>query len=149
VHLRTILFPGETALFVAPFLGDEPASSGRPLMADWREREVGNETRARDINEMEDGILRHLGTTGTNNRYICECSDASCMATVNLTRDEYEQIRGNGVHFVIALDHESPELDLLISEHDGFAVVRKLPGFPARLARASDPRRASRGGGAS
>ena len=66
-------------------------------MADWREREVGNETRARDINEMEDGILRHLGTSGTNNRYICECSDASCMATVNLTQDEYEQIRGNGV----------------------------------------------------
>ena len=113
-------------------------------MADWREREVGNETRARDINEMEDGILRHLGTRGSTNRYICECSDASCMATVTLTQDEYEQIRGDGVRFVIALDHESPELDLVISEHAGYAVVRKLPGFPARLARASDPRRDSR-----
>jgi hypothetical protein len=117
----------------------------RALMADWREREVGNETRARDINEMEEGILRHLGAGGTTNRYICECSDASCMATVDLTENEYEEVRGNGIHFVIALDHEHPELDLLISEHEGYAVVRKLPGLPARLARESDPRRDIRG----
>lgn len=112
-------------------------------MVDWREREVANETRARDLNEMEDGILRHMGNSGANNRYICECSDASCMATVTLSQEEYEQVRGNGVRFVIALDHEHPELDALISEHEGFAIVQKLPGLPARLARASDPRRDS------
>jgi hypothetical protein len=49
-----------------------------------------------------------------------------------------------GPSFAIALDHENPELDLLIAEHEGFAVVRKLPGFPARMATASDPRGGSR-----
>jgi hypothetical protein len=112
-------------------------------MADWREREVGNETRARDINEIEDANLEHLGGS-TTNRYVCECSDASCMATISLTQDEYEQVRAHGAHFAIALDHENPELDLLIAEHGRFAVVRKLPGFPARLARASDPRGGAR-----
>lgn len=66
----------------------------------------------------------------------------------SLTREEYEQVRANGTQFVIALDHENPELDLLVAEHDGYAVVRKLPGFPARLASASDPRRVSGQGGA-
>jgi len=108
-------------------------------VADWREREVGNETLARDINEIENANLEHAGGSATN-RYVCECSDASCMATISLTQDEYEQVRAHGAHFVIALDHENPELDLLVAEHEAFAVVRKLPGFPARLARATDPR---------
>jgi hypothetical protein len=112
-------------------------------VTDWREREVRNETCARDINEIEDAYFEHPGGVATN-RYICECSDASCGATISLTQDQYEQVRGHGAHFVIALDHENPELDLLVAEHDGFAVVRKLPGFPARLAMASDPRRGSR-----
>jgi hypothetical protein len=112
-------------------------------VADWREQEVGNETRARDINEIEDANFEHPGGSATN-RYVCECSDASCMATISLTQDEYEQVRAHGARFVIALDHENPELDLLVAEHEGFAVVRKLPGFPARLARASDPRGGSR-----
>lgn len=117
-------------------------------MAYRPEREVRNETRARDIDEMEDAILAERSAGGTN-RYVCGCSDASCMATVNLTRDEYEHVRGDGVHFVIALDHESPELDLLIGEHEGYTVVRKVPGLPARLARASDPRSKCRQGDAS
>jgi hypothetical protein len=112
-------------------------------VADWLEREVGNETRSRDINEIEDAILGHPDGRGSN-RYVCECSDASCMATISLTRVEYEQVRSHGTHFAIALDHENPELDLLIAEHEGFAVVQKLPGFPARLAIASDPRSAER-----
>jgi hypothetical protein len=112
-------------------------------VADWRELEVGNETRSRDINEIEDANLEHPGG-GATNRYVCECSDASCMATIRLTRDEYEQVRAHGARFAIALDHENPELDLLIAEHEGFAVVRKLPGFPARMAMASDPRSGSR-----
>ena len=111
-------------------------------MADWRETEVGNETRARDINEIEDANIEH--PRGASNRYVCECSDASCVATISLTQQEYEGVRAHGAHFAIALDHENPELDLLVAELDGFAIVQKLPGFPARLAMASDPRSGSR-----
>jgi len=111
-------------------------------VADWRETEVGNETRARDINEIEDANIEHL--PGASNRYVCECSDASCMATMSLTQFEYEEVRAYGTHFAIALDHENPEFDMLVAEHQGFAVVQKLPGLPARLAMASDPRRSTR-----
>jgi nitric oxide reductase activation protein len=61
---------------------------------------------------------------------------------IALTHVEYEEVRAHGTHFAIALDHESPELDLMVSEQQGFAIVRKLPGLPARLANESDPRRA-------
>jgi hypothetical protein len=108
-------------------------------VADWREREVRNETSSRDINEfIEDA--NDASTDGTEQRYVCECSDSNCKATIGLTRVEYEDVRTFGTHFAIALDHENPELDVMVAEHDGFAVVRKLPGFPARLANDANPR---------
>jgi hypothetical protein len=109
-------------------------------MTDWREQEVGNETRSREINEWIDEANQSPGT-GIQNPFVCECSDASCSATIRLTHGEYEEVRGHGTYFAIAPDHESPDLDLMVSERVGFAIIRKLPGFPARLADASDPRR--------
>jgi hypothetical protein len=35
-------------------------------VADWRELEVGNETRSRDINEIEDAYLEHPGGSATS-----------------------------------------------------------------------------------
>lgn len=108
-------------------------------MKDWREEEVRNETRSREINEWideaEGGLPSGVGS------YVCECSDVTCSTRIELTRAEYEEVRANGTHFAIATDHETPDLDLLVSERLGFAIIAKLPGLPARIANASDPRR--------
>jgi hypothetical protein len=106
---------------------------------DWREQEVVNETRSREINEWIDESNESSGELA--DPFICECSDAACTSTITLTHLEYEEVRGDGTHFAIATDHESPDLDALLSERVGFTIVRKLPGMPARLATASDPRR--------
>ena len=113
-------------------------------MSDWREREVGNETSSREINEWIDE-----STGGSDadqaHPYVCECSDGACKATIALTHVEYEEVRAHGTHFAVARDHESPDLDLMVSERSRFTIVRKLPGLPARLANASDPRRSRSG----
>ena len=104
-------------------------------MNDWRVEEVRNETRSRDINEWieEDNEGPESGPRST---YVCECSDGACRSRITLTHLEYEEIRADGTWFAIATNHESPDLDTLISERIGFAIVRKLPGMPARLAKA-------------
>jgi hypothetical protein len=108
-------------------------------VSDWREEEVLNETRSREINEwIEESNLR---TEGAGAPFVCECSDTACASTIVLTHLQYEEVRADGTHFAIATDHESPDLDLLVSQRVGFAIIRKLPGMPARLAIASDPRR--------
>jgi hypothetical protein len=110
---------------------------------DWREEEVMNETRSREINEWideSDGLKRSSDGAAAVS-YICECSDDACISTIDLTRTEYEEVRADGTHFAIATNHESPDLDLVVSERVGFAIIAKLPGLPARLANASDPRR--------
>ena len=109
-------------------------------MSDWREQEVQNETQSREINEWIQQSNDARGARPTN-PYICECSDDACAATISLTHVEYEEVRAHATSFAIALDHESPDLDMMVSERIGFAIIRKLPGMPARLAAASDPRR--------
>lgn len=109
-------------------------------MTDWRVREVGNETRSRDLNEWIEDAAQGSSTTDISS-YVCECSDGGCLARIDLTHAEYEDVRAHATRFAIALDHESPDLDVMVSEHPGFAVIRKIPGLPARLAIASDPRR--------
>jgi hypothetical protein len=109
-------------------------------MTDWREQEVMNETSARDINEWIDGSNESAGSDA-GSPFMCECSDGSCKETISLTHVEYEEVRAHSTHFAIALDHESPDLDMMISERIGFAIVRKIPGMPARVASAADPRR--------
>jgi hypothetical protein len=107
-------------------------------MIGWREQEVQNETRSREINEWIDEANESSGHA--SDPFVCECSDGSCPATITLTHLEYEEVRAHSTHFAIATDHESPELDLMVSERIGFTIVRKLPGMPARIASASDPR---------
>ena len=111
-------------------------------MNDWREREVENETRSRTINEWIDDSNETSG--GAASPFLCECSNQACASTIALTHLEYEEVRSDGRHFAIATDHEAPDLDVLVSQRIGFAIVAKLPGLPARLAEASDPRKGRR-----
>jgi hypothetical protein len=73
--------------------------------------------------------------------YLCECSDKGCTEAIHLTRSEYEAIRAEPRRFAIALNHENPEIDRVMSENVRFATVEKFFGIGAMIARATDPRR--------
>ena len=109
-------------------------------MTDWREEEVGNETRSRDRNEWimhanDDFFPGHPADT-----YACECGYGPCADVMTLTREEYEGVRLEATHFAIAPDHENPEFELVVSQNERFAVIEKLLRMPRRLARDTDPR---------
>jgi hypothetical protein len=111
-------------------------------MPDWREQEATNETIFREMNEWtaEAGDAR-LGTARSMDAYLCECSDRRCTEPINLTRPEYESIRAFPARFAIALNHENPEIDLVLFENPRFATVEKFYGASAKIARATNPRR--------
>jgi hypothetical protein len=109
---------------------------------DWRDQEAMNETIFREMNEWtEEANDARLGTDRPIDVYLCECSDRGCTNPISLTRHEYEAVRAVAVRFAIALDHENPEIDRVVSENERFATVDKFYGSPARIARDSDPRR--------
>ena len=63
------------------------------------------------------------------------------VAAWGLTRGEYEAIRSQPLRFAIAVDHENPEIDRVVTENERYATVEKFYGAPMQIARATDPRR--------
>ena len=110
-------------------------------MSDWKDREVRNEARSRERNEwIEDTRGVSPGNEASTEVYVCECGDAACREEISLTRREYEAVRGYATRFAIAVDHENPEIDQLVSEGARFSVVQKIAGRPARIARETSAR---------
>lgn len=114
-------------------------------MDEWRIEEAENEFRFRRFNEWIKASNERMGSDGPMHEYVCECSDALCRNPIELSDEEYEEIRGYANRFAIAPDHENPELDQVLTQHPRFSTIEKLPGEAARLAVASDPRRYAAG----
>ena len=105
----------------------------------WRGREARNEVRFRDQNEWIEATSDSYGSEPMM-AFVCECGDAGCTEVIHLTRAEYESVRSVANRFAIALHHENPETEVVISESMRFAVVDKIEGVSMRIARDTDPR---------
>jgi hypothetical protein len=73
--------------------------------------------------------------------YFCECADPNCPERVGLGKADYERVRSDSRHFVIAPGHELPEVETVIEQHDGWAIIEKAPEV-TDIVEARDPRRA-------
>jgi hypothetical protein len=110
-------------------------------MDGWREQEARNEVGARDRNEW---ILREderFSGSVSVHTFVCECGDATCQEAIKLTTREYEAVRDYATRFALALNHENPEAEYLVSETSNYAVVEKIDAPYRRIVRATDPRR--------
>jgi hypothetical protein len=114
-------------------------------MTGWREQEARNEARFRVRNESTSQAAHSFASPAATATFVCECGDAGCEQSIELTRAEYEQVRSHSTYFAVRLHHENPESELVISETAAFAVISKIEGAALRIARSSDPRSATRG----
>jgi hypothetical protein len=110
------------------------------VINDWQREEVRNETRSRDVNESIETATDILGSESPTDIYVCECGDAACRDPISLSRLEYEAVRAQATWFALAVNHENPELDRVVEEHDRFTVVEKWLREAASIARGTDPR---------
>jgi hypothetical protein len=94
---------------------------------DWR----GEEARARGVfREVNDRIVELEDTFAVDGpaSFVCECGNLKCTAAIELTRAEYEEVRAHPRRFVIARDHENPEVEIVVSHNGTWAVVETLVG---------------------
>jgi hypothetical protein len=109
-------------------------------MDGWREREARRRTGIRERNEWIQVANEQLGSHAEVDGYVCECGAPGCLARVALTVPEYEAVRVGGAQFLVATDHQDPEIEAVVMEDDRFVVVRVLVPSLARIVRESDPR---------
>jgi stearoyl-CoA desaturase (delta-9 desaturase) len=110
-------------------------------MSSWRDRESETQARSREENESR-ARRRCSGTIDdrTVSPFRCECGDEACTCAIGLTAAEYESVRAYATRFAIARNHENPESEQLVEEHERFAVVETVSADAAKLARRSNPR---------
>ena len=109
-------------------------------MRDLRIREARHQTRTRAFNEWVENANESMGLHAGTDPFRCECGDTFCAKPIRLTRNEYERVRAHPTRFAIAHNHENPESDGVVAEHQRYSVVEKLVGRTARQAHRSYPR---------
>ena len=57
--------------------------------------------------------------------FLCECIDETCMARIVLVPKEYEKVRSDDEHFVIAPGHPRLDGERIVEEEDRFLIVTK------------------------
>jgi hypothetical protein len=106
-----------------------------------REERIGrNEALFREVNERIEQISATLQVSDEKLQILCECGVPTCLGQIEVPVRDYERVRRQSTLFVILPGHEHADLEEIVERHDGYHVVRKLPGDAADVAREFDPR---------
>lgn len=108
-----------------------------------RERQLAeNEVRFRALNErLRDGSGTWSPGEGAL-ELVCECGDENCTRAIRLTTRDYETVRSDEAQFLLVPGHDRAEVEDVVSERDGWIVVRKR-GEAGAIAAETDPRASS------
>jgi predicted ThiF/HesA family dinucleotide-utilizing enzyme len=102
-----------------------------------KQRVAMNEATFRKVNE---GMEAGQDPSGLLS-FVCECGRLGCNQLIQLTRAEYESVRGNPRRFAIADGHELLDAEAIVERHDRYLVVEKAGDPEAEIVEQTDPRR--------
>src|SRR3954454_5221031 len=103
-------------------------------------RAARNESLYRAINEQIKGLNEAFAEIlDASSTWLCECADAGCAGAMEMTTEEYEQVRAHPSHFAVLRGHVDPLIEHVIEKHDRYVVVQKT-GAGATFAAERDPR---------
>jgi hypothetical protein len=87
------------------------------------ERLAKNEAHFRKVNER----LKEISTPWAKTTdYLCECSAATCIETIELTKEEYERARARPTTFLLIPGHERSDLERVVQRNEDFLLVEKV-----------------------
>lgn len=72
--------------------------------------------------------------------FVCECADPECAHRITAELDDYEEVRADATHFIVADGHDEPRIERVVDSHGEYAVVEKFGTRIARIVRALNPR---------
>ena len=60
--------------------------------------------------------------------FLCECVTEGCSETIELKREQYDEIRADPSRFFVLPGHERADLERVVERQVGFVVVEKPAG---------------------
>jgi hypothetical protein len=92
------------------------------------EREVRaarNQALFRAVNQKLEDINREFEVMTETFTIACECADVNCVDMIDIRAEEYEAVRAKPRHFAVVSGHVYPDVEKVVRESDGYAVVEK------------------------
>ena len=80
------------------------------------------------------------GGSGDELEVLCECGETGCDARLTLTIGEYDEAHGQRDRFVVAVEHQDPQIERVVTRREHYLVVDKF-GEAERTALAEEWRR--------
>lgn len=103
------------------------------------ERKAKNEVLFREINENIAELVEHSPTIRSSPvAFVCECADRDCAQALELTLDEYQEIRSDPARFLVVPGHVAGDVERVVMEGGHYLVVEKV-GVAEAIAEATDP----------
>ena len=109
-------------------------------MSDWRDEEARGRGIFRELNEQIRKLHEGFRRDGREESFGCECGNRACTKPLTLPLAEYEAVRAHARRFLIAVDHENPEIERVVKQNGRYAVVETFVGEASRIPEETDPR---------
>jgi hypothetical protein len=106
-----------------------------------RAQRIGlNEAVFRSVNEEIEALSGRFGLRGDALDLICECGNSDCAERIRMKHADYVALRDDARTFAVVPGHDFPDVEVVVDSRDGYHVVMKKDGEPARLAERTDTR---------
>jgi hypothetical protein len=104
-------------------------------------RAARNQSLFREANERVKQLNEGFSMVLPVGEWICECADDACVERIELSPAEYEAVRNDGTHFLVAPgdEHVFLEVERVSERNECYWVVEKF-GAAGEMAGKLDPR---------
>jgi hypothetical protein len=89
-------------------------------------RAARNQSMFRRVNQQILALNTALADLTETFAITCECADATCVEVLQLRPKAYYEIRENPRQFAVFPGHVYPDVERVVAQRDGYAVVEKL-----------------------
>ena len=104
------------------------------------ERIARNEVLFREINERLKEMQETFNVLTDRSEFVCECGNVECTERIEMSLQEYEQLRGDPTTFAVVPGHQAEDVEDVVETTPAHLIVRKRAGEAARIVRLEDPR---------
>jgi hypothetical protein len=94
----------------------------------------------REVNEAIAKTAERFESTEAD--FVCECADPECAHRITADLGDYDDVRAEATHFIVAEGHDKPTIERIVDERSDYAVVEKFRPKMARIVRSLNPRAA-------
>jgi hypothetical protein len=92
----------------------------------------------RDVNERIAESAQRFEADTT--QFVCECADPDCTHRLEVTLEEYEDVRGDGATFMLEPGHEHDDIERIVERRGRFHIVEKVQTTVRATVRRLNPR---------